>query len=386
MANTRQELHSNQQPVSVRSDDSFAARIIEAQDNERRKISRELHDSVGQSLVAIKMSIHRFKNENAIGDNRDLDEALRILDSTISEIRTLSHLLHPPNLELLGLRASLAWLGDGFEQRTGIQTRLEAPTALPPISTAAATAIFRIAQEALTNVHRHAQASRVILRVVFTRSELQVEIADDGKGFDDVEACRQGVGILGMQERLADLDGILRVESGRNAGTSVFATVPLETETRPESGETEHPLAKPVADLHGRAARILVVDDHPAMRQGVRTILDSCADLEVCGEAATPDEATRLIANLHPDIVLLDLQLGPKDGWSVVRHMRVMNSSAKIIIFSHFSERFVAAAAKNSGCAGFVSKSLAGQEMIEAIRTVLKGRKYYGPRALRQSA
>src|SRR5262250_3262520 len=110
MADTRQEIHPRQQPVLVKPDDgSLAARIIEAQDDERRKISRELHDSVGQSLVAMKMSIIKFKRDHSIKGNSDLDEALRILESTLAEIRTLSHLLHPPNLELLGLRSSLAW-------------------------------------------------------------------------------------------------------------------------------------------------------------------------------------------------------------------------------------------------------------------------------------
>ena len=386
MTDTRQELPSNQQPIQVHSDDgSLAARIIEAQDNERRKISRELHDSVGQSLVATKMCIAKFKREHSITSDPDLDEAFRILDSTLSEIRTLSHLLHPPNLELLGLRASLAWLAEGFQQRTGIQTGLEAPKALPAFSTAAATALFRIAQEALTNVHRHAQASRVVLRVVVTRTELQLEIADNGKGFADVEACRQGVGILGMQERLAELSGTLLVESGSNAGTSVFATVPLETETLPETEETVVPQARP-EDVHARAGRILVVDDHPAIRQGVRTFLSSCQDLEVCGEASTADEAARLAEQLRPDIVLLDLQLGPKDGWSVVRNIRVMGSPAKIIIFSHFAESYVTMAAKHAGCAGFVCKSQASEELIKAIRTVLGGGTLFRPLALRRGA
>src|SRR5262252_5664428 len=172
MTDTRQELPSNQQPIQVHSDDgSLAARIIEAQDNERRKISRELHDSVGQSLVATKMCIAKFKREHSITSDPDLDEAFRVLDSTLSEIRTLSHLLHPPNLELLGLRASLAWLAEGFQQRTGIRTRLETPSALPAFSATANTTIFRIAQEALTNAHRHAEASHVVVRIDITPEE-----------------------------------------------------------------------------------------------------------------------------------------------------------------------------------------------------------------------
>ena len=357
-----------QQRVPVRSaEDSLAARIIEAQDNERRKISRELHDSVGQSLVAAMMSISGFKRENSIGNNTKLDEALRVLDSALSEVRTLSHLLHPPNLELLGLGPSLAWLAEGFEKRTGIQTHLEAPRELPSFSSTAATTIFRVAQEALTNVHRHAEAPHVVIRVSVTPTEFQLEVSDDGKGFADLEACRQGIGILGMQERLAELGGTLRVESGRNAGSSVFAILPL-------AGEELNPSPMParVHPLKG-VGRILVVDDHPAVRQGVRAILSACQDLEVCGEASTVDEAVKLVKELCPDIVLLDLQLGQEDGWAVVRRMRILDSPAKIIVFSHFDERYVGPATKNSGCAGYINKGQASEELIKAIRTVLGG-------------
>src|SRR5215475_8994580 len=106
MAEARRQPEIQERALVRPHTDSLAARIIEAQDAERRKISRELHDSVGQSLVAAIMGINGFKRENAVPDGSKLDEVLRVLDSTLSEIRTLSHLLHPPNLELLGLRAS----------------------------------------------------------------------------------------------------------------------------------------------------------------------------------------------------------------------------------------------------------------------------------------
>ena len=170
-----------------------------------------------------------------------------------------------------------------------------------------------------------------------------------------------------MQERLAELGGTLRVESGRNAGSSIFANVPLLT-------EVPHPAPIPPQGYPRESVgHILVVDDHPAMRQGVRAILSGCPDLEVCGEASTVDEAMKLIGDLHPDIVLLDLQLGREDGWAVVRKMRVVNSPAKIIIFSHFEERFIGPASKNSDCAGYVCKGDASEDLVEAIRTVLGG-------------
>ena len=358
------------------ANESLAARIIEAQDNERRKISRELHDSVGQSLVAAIMGINGFKRENSVADGTKLDEVLRVLDSTLTEIRTLSHLLHPPNLELLGLRPSLAWLAEGFQQRTGIRTKLEAPKELPTFSATATTTIFRILQEALTNVHRHAEAANVMIRVTVTPAEFQLEVSDDGKGFADVEACRQGIGILGMQERLAEFGGTLLVESGHNAGSSVFATVPLAVEKLNPAPIPPH--GYPVEGV----GRILVVDDHAAIRSGVRTILSACSDLEVCGEASTVDEAVKLVGELRPDVVLLDLGLRGESGWAVVRKVRVLNSTAKIIIFSHFDKGFIGTAAKNAGCSGYVSKGQASEELIDTIRAVLRGAAFFAPKVI----
>jgi CheY-like chemotaxis protein len=280
----------------------------------------------------------------------------------------------------MGLRSSLSWLCEGFQQRTGIPTSFEAPEKLPSFPPPAATAIFRVAQEALTNIHRHAHASRVLMRVSATFAEFRMEVTDDGQGFANLEECRQGIGILGMQERLAELGGMLQVESGAGAGSSVFATVPLLTQEMPAVPIPPQPTPRT------GAARILIVDDHPAICEGVRVILGVCPDLCVCGAAASAGEALKLAQELRPDIVLLDLQLGPEDGWQVVRGLRAANSSARVLIFSHHAERFVVPAAKNAGCSGFVAKSRTASELVEAIRVVLAGGKFFPAYSLAHSA
>src|SRR5215469_15320070 len=209
MRNTQSNPEDRASEAVATPGSSLASRILQAQDDDRRKIGRELHDSVGQGLVAAKMSIAKFKRDHSIEEGSPLDDAMRALDSVIQEVRTVSHLLHPPELELMGLRASLAWYVDGFQQRTGIRTKLDAPSELPPLPSDSATTLFRVAQECLTNIHRHAQASSVVVRIEVTQGELQLEVSDNGKGFADLNACRQGIGILGMQERLRELGGKL---------------------------------------------------------------------------------------------------------------------------------------------------------------------------------
>jgi len=124
----------------------------------------------------------------------------------------------------MGLRAALVWLTDGFQQRTGIQIQGELPEGFPELPSVAETTIFHVAQEALTNVHRHAEASRITLRVSITSTEFQLEVSDDGKGFAKLVDCRQGIGILGMHERLAEtrwqhpsMRGSLQRDSGSGA-------------------------------------------------------------------------------------------------------------------------------------------------------------------------
>ena len=206
------------------SDGFLTAKILEAQDNERRKISRELHDSVGGSLTAIKLSLAKLKSKLSAEDLLVLEEVEQMVDAVTAEIRTVSHLLHPPMLDLLGMRSSIVWYVEGFQHRTGIQASIELPESLPKFEGAAETALFRIVQECLTNVHRHASASTVVIKVSVD-GDFHLEITDDGAGFPD--GFRDGIGLHGMRERVHELGGEFRVESGNQAGSSIIVRIPL---------------------------------------------------------------------------------------------------------------------------------------------------------------
>jgi two-component system, NarL family, sensor kinase len=212
-------------PSSV-SDASLSAKILQAQDDERRRISRELHDSVGQSLTAAKLPLGKLKQKFT---DADLDEADQRVDEALNEVRTVSHLLHPASLELLGLRSSILSYVEGFEQRTGIKTFSEIADPLPKFDDVTSTALFRIIQECVTNVYKHAKASAISIRIGFSAEQFRMEVVDDGSGFQS--DAREGVGIRGMRERLKELGGTLYVESGENLGSSVIAIIPLNCRT-----------------------------------------------------------------------------------------------------------------------------------------------------------
>jgi two-component system NarL family sensor kinase len=226
------ELKVEQRTASLRV---LSSRLMHLQDDERRRISRELHDSVGQHLALAKMSLEAFAKSLPKGDansRRFLQETEEIVEAAIRETRTVSYLLHPPLLDELGLVAAVRWYAEGFTKRSGIHLEVEIPAELPRLAGDTETALFRIIQESLTNTHRHSGASKAFIGITVNENVLQLEVRDDGKGIADLDfpglsdgAVDVGVGISGMRERLRELEGDLKISSEN--GTRVIATLPI---------------------------------------------------------------------------------------------------------------------------------------------------------------
>lgn len=208
----------------------LSSRVLELQDEERRRLGRALHDSAGQYLASIKMNLTRLLSSSP-EDNRLLTDSLQWVDRTISEIRTVSHLLHPPMLDEVGFAPACRWYVDGFANRSGIKINLELPEDSERLSSEVELVLFRVLQEGLTNVHRHSGAHKVDIR--FFRSERSVELtlADDGSGMSPQALDRfrsgigLGVGLAGMRERVIELGGTMTVQSSPE-GTELKVTLP----------------------------------------------------------------------------------------------------------------------------------------------------------------
>lgn len=214
----------------------FAARLQEMQDEERRRLARELHDSVGQTLAALGMNISVVQAQSYRLDStaaRAIDENAHLVELVSREIRTISHLLHPPLLDIAGLASALRWYVDGFSERSGIKVDLEIPSDLGRLPNELEIAIFRIVQECLTNVHRHSGSATAEIRLLQDDGRLTVQVRDKGKGIpaekrhEVMESGGGGVGFAGMRERVRRLGGTLEVES-TGSGTVVTARVKLE--------------------------------------------------------------------------------------------------------------------------------------------------------------
>ena len=213
----------------------LSARLLQVQDDERRRLARELHDSVGQILAALSMNISAVQAQAHKLDPfaaRAIAENAQLVQQASAEIRTLSHLLHPPLLEIAGLASALRWYVDGFSERSQIKVDLEIPSDFQRLPDDTELAIFRIVQECLTNIHRHSGSSTAVIRIEQAGSQLTVQVRDNGKGIPSekrqtlIDSGRGGVGFGGIRERLRQLGGTLSIQSN-GTGTVVSTTLQL---------------------------------------------------------------------------------------------------------------------------------------------------------------
>jgi signal transduction histidine kinase len=218
---------------------TLTGELMRLQDEERRRIGRDLHDSTGQTLAALEISLARLAAATAgmLPEREELlEECSRLASQCSAEIRTASYLLHPPLLDELGLASALRWLADGIQARSGMEVRLELPASMPRLPRQTELTLFRVAQEALTNVHRHAASPWVAVRLTQRVDAVVLEIEDAGRGIRRAHAGDSavvlGVGLAGMRERIRQVGGTFVVDAD-GSGTVVRATLPLE---RADSG------------------------------------------------------------------------------------------------------------------------------------------------------
>jgi signal transduction histidine kinase len=204
--------------------------LLQAQDDERRRISRELHDSTGQLVVALKLNLERLKSPSpADATDRILEDTTSLVDELSRQLRTMSYLLHPPLLDEAGLPAAVRWYVEGFSARSDIAVTLDLPDDLGRLPQDLETTVFRMIQESLTNIHRHSGSSTAAIRLSKNTHDVSLEITDQGKGFEPVtgqHSAKPGVGILGMKERVRRFGGTMEISSSES-GTCIRADLPL---------------------------------------------------------------------------------------------------------------------------------------------------------------
>ena len=211
----------------------LSSRMMRIQDEERRRVARELHDGLGQNLAAAKMRLDTLLHlDSGHLQSAEVKETIEIIDNAIQQVRSVSHLLHPPLLDEVGLLSALRWYLDGLTKRSNIETSLRVcPDELPRLTQELETAIFRIIQEGLTNVYRHSGASHASVTLRWENDWVTVTMQDDGKGVEErtaqLEPGAIGVGISGMRQRAKEFGGELRM-ANTHPGTCVEVVIPRE--------------------------------------------------------------------------------------------------------------------------------------------------------------
>ena len=221
----------------------LTGRLMQIQDAERRRVARDVHDGLGQYLVGVKMGIDQLGRRLAHDSNchDSLSEISTLLDQAINETRTISHLLHPPLLDEIGLGSALAAYADGFAKRSGISISVDVGRNLGRLDSEIETALFRVVQECLMNVHRHSNSATASVSLNRESGKVRLCVCDEGIGINpgkESDGLALGVGLLGIRERIRQLDGKLEIHSEKSKGTEVLVWVPDKTKDETPTAST----------------------------------------------------------------------------------------------------------------------------------------------------
>lgn len=224
----------------------LSSRLLRSQDDERRRIARELHDSTGQDLAWLSMSLSQLQRQTQKSDAASagkISEMLQIVQKVLAELRTISYLLHPPLLDDMGLSSAIRWLVDGFVERSKVQVTIDIPENLERFPPDLETAVFRVVQECLTNIHRHSASTTASIRLERSAETLTLEVADRGRGIPEEKLSGttsggvRGLGLRGMRERVRQFGGeieIVRLEPGTLVRTQLPVRGARPGPSRPE--------------------------------------------------------------------------------------------------------------------------------------------------------
>jgi PAS domain S-box-containing protein len=387
LVEANEALRSNEEALR-----QLSARLLKLQDEERRHIARDLHDITGQKLAVQSIGLSQLLNRKTEGldaeSRRILSECATLTKQVGEEIRTLSYLLHPPLLDELGLSSAVKWYAEGFERRTGIGVQVDIASDFVRLPSDVEVTLFRVIQESLTNVHRYSGSQRAYVRVRVTSNTIRVEIGDFGKGMHaDVmnattgKVAPLGVGIQGMKERMRQLGGKLEITSHPNQGTLVAATFPLspshtafvqESKSAAAASLPSHLTESSDPNRNASRKQILIADDHEMLRRGLRAMLETELDWEICGEAVDGRDAVDKATALRPDLVILDINMPVLNGLVAVRQILRNVPQTKILVFTVHDSEQTEKEIYTAGAHGYLSKSNASNNLLRVVKELLK--------------
>jgi DNA-binding NarL/FixJ family response regulator/signal transduction histidine kinase len=345
---------------------------------ERQRLAREIHDTIAQTLsgLAIELETHAHAVRRVDPKLATTVEAMRLqTQDALRDVRSAIWNLQPG--ELAGrslaeavaaeLQATIPGHVDGVLEVRGTPIDLS-----PAIS----SALFRIAQEALTNVRKHSQASSVVVTIDYGADAVTLYVDDDGRGphaQSPFVGGTGGFGLTSMRERARLAGGALSVTPRAGGGTSVVCALPLTWVPPLASGDGQAESTESGATPEASSIRVVVIDDHMVVREGLRRMLDSVDGISVIAVAGDGDDGLVAIEQAHPDVVLLDLQMPRVSGINVLEELRSRGIAARVIVVTSFTQDEMIFQAIRLGARGYLLKDTSAAELQRAVETVANG-------------
>lgn len=370
----------------------MATELTEAEQRERRRLSRMLHDHVQQLLVGIKMRLRTLAGTSDPDTATAVADAESLLMQTIDTTRSLSTEIAPPVLYDFGFNAALEWLARWSSRQYGLQVELEADEDAEIEDESLRVMVFDAVRELLLNVVKHAGVHEARIQLEARQNQIRVTVEDYGLGFEP--ATRQhtrgqsGQGLLSLEQRLGLMGGEVQIVSSPNAGTRIHITVPLH---RASPDHTPEPAATPTTPQHTPDTtpptqmetvgelRVLLTDDHQVVREGMANLIDQQAQMCVVGEASTGEKAVELVDQLQPDLVLMDISLPGISGIEATRQIKLKQPHVCVLGLSMHEEQDVAEGLRTAGAVGCVHKTRPAEELLATINQLFTTNKQHNP-------
>jgi signal transduction histidine kinase len=378
---------------------ALASELTLAEQRERKRLASELHDYLAQILALGRIKISQLRQKVSAQPEvvqQLVAEVDNLLEKAGEYTRSLMAKLNPPVLDELGLPSALAWLAKQMPLH-GLLVEVRVSQERVPLPDDQAVLLFQSVRELLINVAKHAGTDRAVVSLtVDPDQELRIEVQDNGRGFDPVaiEAKSESghFGLFSVKERMQAMGGRLDVKSTRGEGTTVTMRLPLAKgkpaevvgtaadvfagAAAPEESSGKSIFHIPHTSFHlppGNTIRLLLVDDHTMVRQGLRSLLESYEDVMIVGEASNGEEAIELVEQLRPALVVMDLNMPKKNGIEATARIRAQWPETVVIGLSVHAGEEARRAIINAGGAVLLTKEAAVDELYRTIREVLDG-------------
>ena len=359
---------------------ALAAQLSNAEQRERRRLAQIVHNQIQQLITAARMHTQRLGREcDSARLEEGVQKTVRILQEALATCRSLAVDLSPPVLHRAGLGSGLKWLASRMQEQHELTVNVCYEALSGPVGEGVKFFLFECVRELLFNVVKHAGVGEARVRALRTGDErIKITVQDKGSGFSpDVLRSRQseeaGFGLFRIRERLAHMGGCMEIESAPGEGTKVVLTAPSGQEDFAEKDRrqeiTESPAVLPAAEP-GKpgGCRVLIVDDHQMMREGLVQLFQAEADIDVVAEAADGYEAIELAQKLNPDVVIMDVNLGSMSGVEATERIVSNGSRAKVVGLSMHMDGQVASAMRDAGAVAYLTKDAPGEKLVAAVR------------------